>query len=291
MRAIIFGINSQDGYYLSLYCQQQNIEVIGVSRSPGDWLVCSVANREYVQDIIKSNKPDYIFHLAAVSSTKYSVLFENNDTIVNGTLFILDAVKEYCPSAKVFITGSGLQFINKGVAIKETDDFFYGSAYAMSRTQSVCAARYYRQLGLQVYVGYLFHHESPRRKISHVSKKVAETAKRVARGSNESIVIGDLSVKKEWGYAKDISEGIFHLCNQECVFESCIGTGKYYSIGQWVEACFALAGKDWRNHVEASPPDFIPEYPVLYSDPTTMKNLGWEHKTSFENLVAIMMNN
>lgn len=289
MKAVIFGINSQDGFFLSQLCQQNGIDVLGVSRTAGQWMQGSVSDADFTEMIIKHNNPDYVFHLAANSTTRHESIFENNLTIGNGTLYIMEAVKKFAPKAKVFITGSGLQFVNEGRPIKETDVFDASSAYAMSRIHSVYTARYYRSLGIATYVGYLFHHESPFRKEHHISKLVAEAAKRVMKGSADKISIGDISVRKEWAYAKDISEGIFALVSQDEVCEATIGTGVIYSIEDWLDTCFRIAGKNWRDHTVVKESGFIAEYPVLVSDPSTIRSIGWNAKTSFEELGNIMM--
>ncbi|MCK5345844.1 MAG: GDP-mannose 4,6-dehydratase, partial [Candidatus Heimdallarchaeota archaeon] len=159
MNAIIFGANGQDGYYLNELCKLKGIEPIAVSRS-GNWIRGDVSSYDQVEQLIKKHRPTYIFHVAANSTTHHNALFENHETISTGTLNILEAVKMHYPDAKVFITGSGVQFENRGMPISETDKFEANSPYSVARIQSVYAARYYRSLGLQVYVGYLFHHES-----------------------------------------------------------------------------------------------------------------------------------
>ena len=143
MKAIIFGANGQDGYYLSLLLLNENIQVIGVSRS-GKFLKTDITNFEQVAALIKTEQPDYIFHLAANSTTHHDALFENHQTIATGTLNLLEAVYKFSPNTKVFISGSGLQFVNNGDPIKESDAFAANDAYSIARIQSVYAARYYR---------------------------------------------------------------------------------------------------------------------------------------------------
>ena len=164
---IIFGANGQDGYYLSELYRRQGCEVLGISRT-GDWLRGDVASFELVEELVRSRKPDVIFHLAATSTTHHDALFENHKTIGTGTLNILEAVYRWHPGCKVFLTGSGLQFTNRGEPIYETDPFDASSAYSVERIHSVYSARYFRTLGVRVYVGYLFHHESPLRKPTHI---------------------------------------------------------------------------------------------------------------------------
>jgi GDPmannose 4,6-dehydratase len=284
-RALIFGITGQDGFYLQELLQAKEYQVVGVSRSHGG----DVSNRHAVERIIRDFLPEYIFHLAANSTTRHEALFENHETISTGTLNILESVKKHCPACRVFITGSGVQFVNKGLPISEKDEFAALSAYAVSRIHSVYAARYYRSLGIKAYVGYLFHHESPLRKPNHLCKKIAELAKRVREGSKEQITLGDLSVRKEAGFAGDIAAGIWTLVNQEAVFEATIGTGKAYSVQQWTEICFSKVGSDWRNHIILRTDGFIPEYPLLVSDPTTICSLGWQPAVDIHALADMML--
>ena len=289
MKAIIFGANGQDGHYLSGLCKARGIEVIGVSRSGGEWLQGDVSNREQTESLIKTHLPQYVFHLAANSTTRHDAVFENHETISTGTLNILEAVKRHSPDTKVFITGSGLQFVNTGVPISERDEFEANSAYCVARIQSVYAARYYRSLGIRAYVGYLFHHESPFRKPNHVSKMIALAVQRIAAGSGEFIELGDISVEKEWAFAGDVAQGILTLVEQDEVFEAVIGSGVAYSIQNWLEECFKIIGKDWREHTRLRE-GFTPEYKRLVSNPATMQSLGWVPSVDLPELAAIMMN-
>jgi GDPmannose 4,6-dehydratase len=287
MKSIIFGASGQDGHYLADLCRLKGIEPIGVSRS-GNGARGDVANYEEVELLVKEHKPAYIFHVAAKSTTRHDALFENHETISTGSLNILEAVKRHHPESKVFLTGSGVQFVNKGVPISETDAFEASSPYSVARIQSVYAARYYRSLGFKVYVGYLFHHESPLRKPNHVSQMIALAAQRIARGSGETIEIGDISVEKEWTFAGDIAKGIFTLVEQDSVFETAIGSGKAYSIQNWIEQCFAIIGRDWHDHIRLRK-GFTPEYNRLYSNPRTIEKLGWYPAVSLRQLAEMMV--
>jgi len=287
MKAVIFGANGQDGYYLNELCKLKGIEPIGVSRS-GDWLHGDVSCFDEVEQLIKKVLAAYVFHLAASSTTRHDALFENHETISTGTLNILEAVKRHCPDAKVFVTGSGVQFKNTGKPISENDEFEGNSPYSVARIQSVYAARYYRSLGIRTYVGYLFHHESPLRKAHHVSKMIALAVNRIAAGSDEIIALGDISVEKEWAYAGDVVRGIFTLVAQDDVFEAAIGSGVVHSIEDWLEQCFRGIGRDWRNHVRLREV-FTPEYKRLVSNPATMNALGWFPSVILAELAEIML--
>jgi GDPmannose 4,6-dehydratase len=288
MKTIIFGINGQDGYYINEICQRRHIDVIGVSRSAGNWERGDVSDYCFIENLIKREKPEYIFHLAANSTTRHDALFENHETISTGTLNILESVKRHSPESRVFITGSGIQFENKGRPISETDNFEAKSPYSIARIQSVYAARYFRSLGIRVYVGYLFHHESPLRKPNHVSQKIALAAKRVASGSTEVIELGDISVEKEWTFAGDVAKGIFTLIEQDDVFEAVIGSGITYSIENWLEQCFGIIGIDWHDYVRLRE-GFTPEYKRLVSNTKTINSLGWFPTVGLKNLAEIMI--
>ena len=287
-KAIIFGSSGQDGIYMTDLCKRKGIEPIGVSRRQGFGLCGSVCNFEFVKNIIKEHKPRYIFHFAANSTTRHEALFENHETISTGSLNILENVKLHSPASKVLITGSGLQFRNEGKPISESTPFDAGNAYAVSRIQSVFAARYFRSLGIQAYVAYLFHHESPLRHSTHVSKMISNKIKEIRNGRNTKIVIGDSTVEKEWGFAGDIVKGIFTLVSQETVSEAVIGTGIAYTINDYITECLSLSGIDPSLHVE-SQPKFKAEYKKLLSNPQKINLLGWRSETSFKQLVQIML--
>lgn len=284
MTAIIFGSSGQDGFYLDKLLQQQHCKVIGISRN-----TISMGDYDAVVSLIKAHQPEYTFHFAANSTTKHSALFENYATIGTGTLYILEAVKNFSPHTRVFISGSALQFKNEGDPIKETDAFETRDAYSACRIQSVYTARYYRTLGLKVYVGYFFNHDSPLRTERHISKKISEAAKRIAGGSDEKLTIGDTSAIKEWTFAGDVVKAVWALVNQDKITEAVIGSGKGYSIEDWLQQCFSAIDKDWHDHV-IKDESFIPDYKQLVANPALIFSIGWKPEISFEQLANMMMN-
>ncbi|MFM9910179.1 MAG: GDP-mannose 4,6-dehydratase [Chitinophagaceae bacterium] len=287
MKAVIFGVNGQDGFYLTQLLSQMGIKVIGISRN-GDGLKINLSDFKQVSKLIETLKPEYIFHLAANSTTRHEALFENHETISTGTLNILEATKSYSPTSRIFISGSGLQFVNNNRPIMETDAFEARDAYSICRIQSVYAARYYRRLGIKTYVGYFFNHDSPLRSERHMTMKIAKSAKRIAAGSTEKLEIGDISVIKEYGFAGDIVKGIWQLVNQESVVEANIATGAGFSIQEWVEICFNMVGLDWLKHVVIKP-GFVAEYEKLVADVTLIHSAGWYHEVEFKQLAEMMM--
>ncbi|MBA4167354.1 MAG: GDP-mannose 4,6-dehydratase [Chitinophagaceae bacterium] len=288
MKAIIFGANGQDGFYLSSLLRAEGVEVVSASRKGRDFVNADIADYEAVRKLIAAHLPEYIFHFAANSTTRHDVLFENHQAISTGTLNILESVKLFSPHSKVFISGSGLQFKNTGKPISEKDPFEANDAYSVSRIQSVYAARYFRTLGLRVYVGYFFNHDSPERTERHLTKKIAEAVKAISKGSMDKLEIGNPDVKKEWGFAGDIVSAVWTLVNQDAITEAVLGTGKAYSIQEFIEICFSMIGKDWKQYV-AIKPGFESPYSTLVSDPSTIFSLGWKPEKDIAQLAAMML--
>jgi GDPmannose 4,6-dehydratase len=286
MKAIIFGANGQDGPYVAGACMARGFEPVGVDRN-GAGMKADVAEYNAVTRLVTEHRPALIVHLAALSTTSHDALFENHAAISTGTLNILEAVYRARLDAKVFIAGSGVQFQNTGAPISEESPFAATSPYAVARIQSVYAARYFRTLGVKTYVGYLFHHESPRRPSGHVSRDVVDAVARIANGAEELLDIGDLTIRKEWTFAGDVAEAILTLVSQDMHHEAVIGSGELHSIEEWVAQCFSLRGLDWRQYVRTIH-GFKAEYPTLLSDPRRMYSLGWRPKVSFGALAAMM---
>ena len=287
MKAIIFGGSGQDGFYLQHFLGRRNVETICISRS-GNELCGDVSDWNFTQELIRAHRPAFIFHLAANSTTRHEALFDNHAAISTGTINILEATRRYSPHSRVFLSGSAMQFENNGTPIDESTPFAPLSPYAVSRIHSVYAARYYRSLSLQVYVGYLFNHDSPRRSAEHISQKIALAAKKIASGNEEGLEVGDPEVKKEFNFAGDVVEAVWLLVNQQDVFEAVIGSGDAHSIAEWLELCFRFVNKNWRDYVTIKE-HFKPEYRILVSNPVLIKSLGWQPEVNIEGLARMMM--
>jgi len=288
MKVIIYGGQSQDGIYLNELLEKKGISVLKYSRNspilPGD-----VSDLKFIEESIKKNNPDYIFHFAATSSTKHETLFENHLSISTGTINILETVRKYSPHCKIFLAGSALQFENSGTAIDESAPFKASSAYSVSRINSTLLGRYYREyFNLKVYIGFLFNHDSPYRSEKHINQKIVKSVIRIAHGSNEKLIIGNVDVKKEFNYAGDIVEAIWTLVNQELYFEVVIGSGKVYTIKEWIEYCFNLCNINWLDHVTIDP-SFVNSYETLQSNPAKIFELGWRPKVDFHTLAELML--
>ena len=287
MKAVIFGISGQDGYYLEQLLTAQQIEVIGVSRSTDP--SCDIRDYESVASLIEAHQPDYVFHLAADSTTRHQAIFANHQAIGTGTVNLLEAARLHAPQARIFLAGSAVQFFNDGTPINESTPFHSYSPYAAARIYSVYMARYYREtFGQMVYVGYLFNHDSPLRMVNHVNQKIVQAVLDIRGGKETSLEIGNLDVRKEFNFAGDIVAAMWQLVNQDMVFEAVIGCGTAYSIREWVSYCFQKVGLSWEEHTILRE-GYVPEYNILVSDSTLIRQLGWKPKTSFSQLADMML--
>jgi GDPmannose 4,6-dehydratase len=286
--AVIFGSGGQDGYYLRELLKRQEVVTVNISRKGGE-LSGDVGDYEFVAGVLEKHRPDFIFHLAANSTVRHDVMFENHRTISTGSLNILEGARLYCPSAKIFLSGSALQFRNIGEPINERALFDAESPYAVSRLQSVYAGRYFRSaFGLRVYFGYFFNHDSPLRTEHHVNQKIVRAVQRIAGGSGEKLVLGNIDVRKEFNYAGDAVNAVWTLVNQEEVFEAVIGSGKAYRILDWLEYCCDRKGIKWRDAVVLED-KYVPQYQVLVSDPGLIMGLGWRPEVDIYELANMML--
>jgi GDPmannose 4,6-dehydratase len=287
LKALIFGVSGQDGIYLSSLLKEKGIEVIGSSRTQG--IKGDVGDLFFVEYLIKEHSPDYIFHLAADSSTRHSLLFENHNSISTGTINILESARIYSPESRIFLSGSAMQFQNDGNPIDESTPFAGTSPYSLARIHSTYAGRYYRDsFGMKIFTGFLFNHDSPLRSESHINQKIVKTAQRIKAGEKIKLEVGSTEVRKEFNFAGDIVEAIWTLVNQDEITECVIGSGVSYSIKEWIESCFSIAELEWKDHVILLN-DFVPEYQSLVSNPGLIRSIGWDPQISFESLAQKMM--
>lgn len=287
MTAIIFGASGQDGIYLTELLEGLGYLVVGVSRTKDGYIQGDISDKNFVTELIRSYIPDFVFNFAATSSTSHSFLYDNHNCIVRGTINILESCFQFSRQSKVFITGSALQFRNLNLPISESTPYEARDSYSSARIASCYYARYYRSLGLKVYIGYLFHHESPLRGSQHLSKRVINGIKEIKNGRSNLLEIGNLNICKEWGYAKDIVSGIYTLVNQDDIFEACIGTGISHPISEWVRLAFDKASLDYNAYIKETG-IYRNEFNDLYSDPSVIMSLGWKPTVDIKELVDLM---
>ena len=287
MRALIFGGTGQDGQYLRGLLEGKSITVLSCGRHGGDFLV-DVSDAIAARNVIREVKPDFIFHLAATSSTAHEHLWANHAAIGTGTLAILDAVDRDLPDTKVLLAGSGLQFVNEGLPLDEMAPLDHSSPYVIARNYSLFAARYYRSRGRKVYFAYLFNHDSPLRSNRHLNMKIAEAAAFAASGGDQRLSIGDMNAENEFNFAGDVTAALWQLISQDSIYECVIGSGETHSVREWVELCYRYVGIDWKKYVD-SDANYRSPYKRLVSAPAKLLSLGWQPSMELRQLAEIMM--
>jgi len=285
--AIIFGASGQDGYLLNNILINNKVTTHLVSRNNSP-IKGDVSNFDFVSQLIKNIKPEYIFHFAATSNINHEFLFENHLSISSGTINILESVKKHSRESKVFIAGSAEQFENNGEAINELTPFKANSSYSAERIYSTHISRYFREkYNLQVYLGFFFHHDSPFRSNNHLNQRIINFVKDLPTESKVKFRIGDYTIQKEFNYSGDIMEAVWLLINQDNIYEVVIGYGKPYPISDWLELAFAKKNLDWKEWIELDL-EYHKPYDKLFSDPSLIKSLGWEPKLGMDGLLNLM---
>jgi len=288
-RVVIFGGGGQDGVFLYNLLLSLGHVVRTFTHSGGEiGPALDVAEFNSVEKIIREYRPDFVFHLAARSSTRHEFILENHRAIVVGALAVLESVDRHIPNSKVFLASSALIFKNKGLPITEDDELIIDTAYALARVEALQIARYYRQRGRKVYVGFLFNHESPLRPSTCVARHIATNVVEIHRGLVNSLTIGNINVIKEWTWAGDIVQAIVCFMNQNEIFEVCIGDGIGKTIKDYALACCDVLDISLSEFLVESL-DYKVEYATLVNGSTRMRSLGWAPRVDINNLAMRMI--
>jgi GDPmannose 4,6-dehydratase len=268
VKALITGITGQDGYFLSQLLLQKGYEVYGVvrrnsskslgtlSRLPEDvrreirLLEGDVTDTGFMNRIVSEIKPDEFYHLAAQSFVAYS--FANPsatyDTNIGGTLNVVNAIKDYSPRTRLYFAASSEMFGKPEVVPQnEETPFRPRSPYAVSKLAGYWTVKVYREAyGIFASNGILFNHESEVRGPEFVTRKISLGVARIAHGSTEPIVLGNLSAVKDWGYARDYVEGMWAMLQQEKPDDFVLGTGEAHTVREFATEAFRVVGIDVR---------------------------------------------
>lgn len=286
--AIIFGSGSQDGYYLAEVLKFNRIKTLLVSRNSGD-VKGDISNFEFVKSLVKTYMPNYVFHFAASSNLSHEYMFHNYGSISTGTINLLESILLYCPSSRIFISGSALQFENINEPIDESTKFECNSFYSIFRIHSVNLARYYRDnYGLRIYIGYLFNHDSPLRTTQYVNQKIVDAVLRIKSGDLDYLILNNIRNRKEFNFAGDIVNAIWLFVNQNMYSEVVIGSGLDYSIKDWVKYCFEKYNLDWERFVVVNQTNRT-EPTILVSNPKRIFEIGWKPLVCFHELADLML--
>ena len=312
--ALITGITGQDGSYLSELLLSKGYEVHGIVRRVALedethrlWRIRKILKdinlhagslESYASlfNIITKIKPTEVYHLAAQSYVDYSFQdeFSTLNININGTHYLLSAVKEFATSkVKFYFAGSSEMFGKvKEVPQKENTPFNPRSSYGISKVTGFYMVKNYREAyKIHASSGILFNHESPRRGFEFVTRKITHAVAKIKKGSKEKLKLGNIKAKRDWGHAKDYVEAMWLMMQQETPSDYVIGTGKEYSVEQFAQKAFSHVGLNYKDHIVIDDKLKRPsEVDSLLADFSKAKKLlKWEPKVSFDNLVKDMV--
>jgi len=312
-RALITGITGQDGSYLAELLLDKGYEVHGLVRrvaleDPEHRLTrilavlprlqlhaASLESFASIQRVIATVKPEECYHLAAQSYVAYSFEdeFSTLNSNINGTHYVLAAVRDSVPQCKFYFAASSEMFGQvTEVPQSESTPFHPRSAYGISKVAGFHLTRNYREAyNLFACNGILFNHESPRRGFEFVTRKISSGVARILAGKAKTLALGNLEAKRDWGHAREYVESIWLMLQQPEPGDYVVATGRAHSVKDFAELAFSLVGLDYRNHVVSDPHLHRPaEVNVLVGDARQAREkLGWNQKTAFEQLVAEMV--
>jgi GDPmannose 4,6-dehydratase len=315
-KALITGITGQDGSYLAELLLEKGYEVHGMLRRT------STFNRQRIDPIYNNPEinqgrfhlhygdladspsiyklmeqvgPQEIYNLAAQSHVKVS--FENpeytSDVVATGTLRLLEANRQTGVMAR-FYQASSSEMFGKVRETPQTEltPFHPRSPYGVAKVFAHQMTVNYREsYGMHASCGILFNHESPRRGENFVTRKITQSVAKISKGLQDKVILGNLDAKRDWGYAKEYVEAMWLMLQQETPDDYVIATNETHSVRDFLEIAFEHIGKDYNDYVEVSSAYYRPaEVDLLIGDFSKAKEqLGWEPKTSFADLVKLMI--
>ncbi|HHL40383.1 MAG TPA: GDP-mannose 4,6-dehydratase [Deltaproteobacteria bacterium] len=307
-RALITGVTGQDGSYLAELLIGKGYEVYGmVRRSSSETLsrITHIKERiNFVQgdltdqssldEAVRTIRPDEIYNLAAQSfvPTSWNQPTLTGEVTGLGTTRLLEAVRKFRPEAR-FYQASSSEMFGKVREVPQTEltPFHPRSPYGVAKVYGHFITVNYREsYDLYAVSGILFNHESPRRGLDFVTRKITHTAARIKHGLATELRLGNLDAKRDWGYAGDYVEAMWLMLQQDRPEDYVIATGRTHSVREFVELAFERLGLDWKRYVVVDPAFFRPaEVNLLVGDPSKARErLGWTPKVSFRELVRMM---
>ena len=312
-RALITGITGQDGSYLTELLLSKGYEVHGIVRrvaledpSHRMWRIKHLQNDiqlhagslesfPSIYRTIVNVKPDECYHLAAQSFVSYSFEdeFSTLNTNINGTHFMLTALRDARPECRFYFAGSSEMFGKvREVPQSESTSFHPRSSYGISKVAGFDLTRNYREsYGLFAANGILFNHESPRRGFEFVTRKITYQTARIALGLATELRLGNLEAKRDWGHAKEYVPAMWMMLQQKEPDDYVVATGEAHSVREFCEAAFAYINKDYRDFVVVDDRFFRPaEVEVLKGDSSKARRvLGWNPRIGFSDIVKEMV--
>ncbi len=307
--ALITGITGQDGSYLADLLIEKGYRVVGIVRRtshdsyerighlldrvrivPADLL-----DQHSLTSVVRETRPDEVYNLAAQSfvPTSWTQPVLTGEFTALGVTRLLEAVRLAHPAARVYQASSSEMF-GKAVETpqRESTPFYPRSPYGVAKVYGHWITVNYREsYGLYAVSGILFNHESPRRGLEFVTRRVSHGVARIVRGRATALTLGNLEARRDWGFAGDYVEAMWRMLQQDAPEDYVIGTGETHSVRELCQIAFEHVGLDWRQYVRVDPALVRPaEVDVLQADASrARRRLGWRPRVGFEELVRMMV--
>ncbi|OPY21601.1 MAG: UDP-galactose-4-epimerase [Methanomethylovorans sp. PtaU1.Bin093] len=307
--ALITGITGQDGSYLAELLYNKGYNVYGLVRrlsTPNTSRIDHILNnvellqgdltdQSSLSEAMRIAQPEEVYNLAAQSfvGTSWNQPVHTGDVTGLGVVRVLEAVRHVVPDARVYQASSSEMF-GKVQETPQTEDtkFYPRSPYGVAKVYAYWTCVNYREsYGMHISNGILFNHESPRRGIEFVTRKITDSVARIYHGLESELRLGNLDAKRDWGFAGDYVDAMWRMLQQDEPGDYVIATGETHSVEEFVQEAFSIAGLDWKKYVVVDPKFVRPaEVQLLLGDPSKAKKvLGWEPKVHFKELVKMMV--
>src|SRR4051812_7562983 len=307
--AVITGVTGQDGSYLAELLLEKGYEVIGVVRRTSHdsyerighlldrvhIVAADLLDQHSLTTVIRDAKPDEVYNLAAQSfvPTSWNQPVLTGEFTALGVTKMLEAMRYGAPKARFYQASSSEMFGKvRDVPQNENTPFYPRSPYGVAKAYGHFITVNYREsYGLFAASGILFNHESPRRGLEFVTRKISDAVARIKLGMQERLALGNLEAKRYWGYAPDYVDAMWRMLQADTPEDYIIATHENHSVQEFCEVAFAHAGLDWKSHVYVEPAFVRPaEVDVLIGDPSkARRKLGWEPTVHFRKLVELMV--
>jgi GDPmannose 4,6-dehydratase len=308
-RALITGITGQDGSYLAEFLLQQGYEVIGMVRRTSTvnferirqfqqkvtLVTGDLADEVSLISLLREHRPGEVYNLAAQSfvQTSWSQPVFTGETTAIGVTRMLDAVRLVDPEIR-FYQASSSEMFGKVVEVpqKETTPFYPRSPYGVAKVYGHWITVNYREsYNMFACSGILFNHESPRRGLEFVTRKISNAVARIKLGYDEELRLGNLDSQRDWGFAGDYVEAMWLMLQQDKPEDYVVATGETHSVREFCELAFGHVGLNYKDYVVIDERFMRPaEVDLLIGDPAKARaELGWKPKTTFPDLVRMMV--
>lgn len=312
-KALITGITGQDGSYLAELLIGKGYEVYGMVRrvaleDPDHhlWRIKHILDKIRIESaslesypsifkVVEKVRPDECYHLAAQSFVSYSFQdeFSTINTNINGTHFVLSAIKEQAPECKFYFAASSEMFgLVAETPQNELTPFHPRSPYGISKVTGFYLTQNYREAyNMYASNGICFNHESPRRGFEFVSRKITHVVAKIKLGIEKELRLGNLDAKRDWGYAADYCKAMWLMLQQDKPEDYVIASGETHSVKEFLELAFSYVGLDWEDYVVVDERLYRPSevYELKGDFRKAKQKLGWQPEVNFEGLVKMMV--